>query len=145
MTIADVAPTTGQVVRRDVEPQLGRRHRRLHHLQLDWEEQEWPSSRPVRSGVVSNPIPVFIHPIVTSLVLGSPSTDCTTDPATNCSPAAVNSVTVDQRCLWLPDVDHLSHQPDDRIDRLLHHSSEYRLCGHARLRPIPQQVACRRA
>jgi hypothetical protein len=35
-------------------------------------------------GVVSNPIPVFIHPTVTSIVLGPASTNCTTDPASNC-------------------------------------------------------------
>jgi hypothetical protein len=35
-------------------------------------------------GVVSNAIPVFIHPIVTSIVLGSASKNCTTDPASNC-------------------------------------------------------------
>jgi hypothetical protein len=39
-------------------------------------------------GVTSNPIPVFVHPVVTSIVLGSPSSNCVTDPATNCSPAA---------------------------------------------------------
>jgi hypothetical protein len=43
-------------------------------------------------GVSSNPIPVFVHPIVNSVVLGTPSTDCTSlDPASNCSPASVNS------------------------------------------------------
>ncbi|MES2390715.1 MAG: hypothetical protein V4555_03680 [Acidobacteriota bacterium] len=36
-------------------------------------------------GAVSNAIPVFIHPVVTSIQLGSPSTNCTTDPATNCA------------------------------------------------------------
>jgi hypothetical protein len=41
-------------------------------------------------GVTSNPLPVFVHPEVTSIVLGAPSTSCATDPATNCSPAAVN-------------------------------------------------------
>ena len=35
-------------------------------------------------GVVSNPIPVFIHPVVTSIVLG-PAGNCTTDPASNCT------------------------------------------------------------
>ncbi|HEX3569703.1 MAG TPA: hypothetical protein VHU44_02660 [Acidobacteriaceae bacterium] len=40
------------------------------------------------SGVTSNPIPIFIHAVVTSIVLGAPSTNCTSDPATNCSPAA---------------------------------------------------------
>ena len=40
------------------------------------------------NGITSNPIPVFVHPVVTSIVLGTPSTSCATDPATNCSPAA---------------------------------------------------------
>jgi hypothetical protein len=39
-------------------------------------------------GATSNPIPVYVHGVVTSIVLGTPSTDCVTDPATNCSPAA---------------------------------------------------------
>ena len=34
--------------------------------------------------VVSNPIPVYVHPVVTSIVLGPASTNCGTDPATNC-------------------------------------------------------------
>lgn len=41
-------------------------------------------------GVTSNPLPVYIHPVVTSVVLGSPSTDCINDPATNCSTASAN-------------------------------------------------------
>ncbi len=36
------------------------------------------------SGVVSNPLPVFVHPLVTSIVLGAPSGNCNTDPASNC-------------------------------------------------------------
>jgi hypothetical protein len=48
-------------------------------------------------GAVSNAIPVYIHPVVTSVELGSPSTNCTTDPATNCTcpglPAATTSAT----------------------------------------------------
>ena len=36
-------------------------------------------------GATSNPIAVYIHPVVTSVVLGSPSTNCLTDPASNCS------------------------------------------------------------
>jgi hypothetical protein len=39
-------------------------------------------------GASSNPLPIYIHPVVTSVVLGPPSTDCLNDPATNCSPAA---------------------------------------------------------
>lgn len=43
----------------------------------------------------SNPVPVYIHPVVTSIVLGSPTADCKADPdpATNCSPAASNETT----------------------------------------------------
>jgi len=37
------------------------------------------------NGATSNPIAVSVHPIVTSVVLGSPSTDCINDPATNCT------------------------------------------------------------
>ena len=45
--------------------------------------------------VSSNPLPIYVHPVVTSVVLGVPSTDCIHDPATNCSPAAfINSPTV---------------------------------------------------
>ncbi len=43
------------------------------------------------SGASSNSLPIFIHPVVTSVVLGPLSTDCLHDPATNCSPAAFNT------------------------------------------------------
>jgi len=39
-------------------------------------------------GASSNPLPIYVHPVVTSVVLGPLSTDCVNDPATNCSPAA---------------------------------------------------------
>lgn len=42
-------------------------------------------------GAASNSLPVFVHPVVTSVVLGPLSTDCLHDPATNCSPAAFNN------------------------------------------------------
>lgn len=46
------------------------------------------------SGVTSNPLPIFIHPVVTSIVLGGPSSNCTTDPTTACCPlATVGAVT----------------------------------------------------
>jgi hypothetical protein len=35
-------------------------------------------------GATSNALPVFVHPVVTSIVLGPASTNCTTDPASNC-------------------------------------------------------------
>ena len=37
-------------------------------------------------GVTSNAIPVFVHPIVTSIQLGAPSVDCDKDFASNCFP-----------------------------------------------------------
>jgi len=39
-------------------------------------------------GASSNALPVYVHPVVTSVLLGPLSTDCLNDPATNCSPAA---------------------------------------------------------
>lgn len=36
------------------------------------------------NGVGSNQIVVYVHPIVTDIELGLPSTDCVADPATNC-------------------------------------------------------------
>jgi hypothetical protein len=39
-------------------------------------------------GVTSNPIPIFVHPVVTSIVLGGPSSNCSTDPTTACCPLA---------------------------------------------------------
>jgi trimeric autotransporter adhesin len=38
------------------------------------------------NGVSSNPIPIFVHPIVTSIVLGGLSANCSTDPTTACCP-----------------------------------------------------------
>jgi len=46
------------------------------------------------NGVTSNAIPVYTHPVVTSVVLGTPTTDCTTDPTTNCCPLAVANTTI---------------------------------------------------
>jgi trimeric autotransporter adhesin len=43
------------------------------------------------AGASSNSLPIFVHPVVTSVQFGPPSTNCTTDPATNCSPAAYNT------------------------------------------------------
>ncbi len=35
-------------------------------------------------GATSNSLPIFVHPVVTSIVVGPPSTNCATDTATNC-------------------------------------------------------------
>jgi hypothetical protein len=37
------------------------------------------------SGAVSNAIPVYVHPVVTGIVLGPESLNCNTDPGTDCS------------------------------------------------------------
>ena len=37
-------------------------------------------------GVTSNPLPIFVHPVVTSIVLGGPSSNCATDQTTACCP-----------------------------------------------------------
>jgi hypothetical protein len=44
------------------------------------------------AGVTSNPLPIFVHPVVTGIVLGGPSSNCTTDPTTACCPLAVNPI-----------------------------------------------------
>jgi hypothetical protein len=43
------------------------------------------------SGGSSNALPIYVHPVVTSVVLGPLSTDCVNDPATNCSAAALST------------------------------------------------------
>ncbi len=35
-------------------------------------------------GATSNQLPIFVHPVVTSIIVGAPSTNCSTDLATNC-------------------------------------------------------------
>jgi len=46
------------------------------------------------NGATSNPLPIFVHPVVTSIVLGGPSSNCSTDPTTACCPlATVGAVT----------------------------------------------------
>lgn len=46
------------------------------------------------NGATSNPLPIFVHPVVTNIVLGGPSSNCTTDPTTACCPlASVGAVT----------------------------------------------------
>ena len=50
------------------------------------------------NGASSNPLPVFVHPVVTSVVLGSPTAtaNCSTDPdaSSNCCPLAAQATVV---------------------------------------------------
>jgi hypothetical protein len=45
-------------------------------------------------GAVSNAIPVYVHPIVTSIVIGNPTNNCSTDPDTSCCPVTAAPVVV---------------------------------------------------
>jgi hypothetical protein len=87
MTIADVQPTTGKLCAGTWNRNTG------------GGIPDFTTCNPTnKSGTVyvvasgdgasSNPLPIFVHPVVTSVVLGPLSTDCINDPATNCSPAA---------------------------------------------------------
>ena len=92
MTIADVEPTTGKLCAGTWNRNTG------------GGIPDFTTCNPTnKSGTVfviasgdgasSNPLPIFVHPVVTSVVLGPLSTDCLHDPATNCSPAAFNTQT----------------------------------------------------
>src|SRR5437764_6794256 len=87
MTIADVQPTTGKLCAGTWNRNTG------------GGIPDFTTCNPTnKSGTVyviasgdgasSNPLPIFVHPVVTSVVLGPLSTNCANDPATNCSPAA---------------------------------------------------------
>ena len=92
MTIADVEPTTGKLCAGTWNRNTG------------GGIPDFTTCNPTnKSGTVfviasgdgasSNPLPIFVHPVVTSVVLGPLSTDCVNDPATNCSPAAFTTQT----------------------------------------------------
>jgi hypothetical protein len=92
MTIADVEPTTGKLCAGTWNRNTG------------GGIPDFTTCNPTnKSGTVfvvasgdgasSNPLPIFVHPVVTSVVLGPLSTDCINDPATNCSPAAFTTQT----------------------------------------------------
>ena len=92
MTIADVEPTTGRLCAGTWNRNTG------------GGIPDFTTCNPTnKSGTVyvvasgdgasSNPLPIFVHPVVTSVVLGPLSTDCINDPATNCSPAAFTTQT----------------------------------------------------
>jgi hypothetical protein len=64
-------------------------------------------------GASSNPLPVYVHPIATSVVLGPASTDCINDPATNCSPASVNSAIASSAITGCPTSALYTSNPQD--------------------------------
>jgi trimeric autotransporter adhesin len=87
MTIADVNPTTGQLC-------AGTWNRNTGGGIPDFTTCN-PTNKSGTAYVIasgqgasSNALPIYVHAVVTSVVLGPLSTNCLTDPATNCSPAA---------------------------------------------------------
>jgi hypothetical protein len=93
MTIADIQPTTGRLCG-------GTWNRNSGGGVADYTTCNATGKSGIAyitataNGAVSNPLPVYVHPIVTSVVLGAPSAtanDCATNPSTNCSPAATNT------------------------------------------------------
>ncbi|SFS20870.1 hypothetical protein SAMN05421771_3913 [Granulicella pectinivorans] len=96
MTIADVNPATGQLC-------AGTWNRNVGGGIADYTTCN-PTNKTgiayvtaAADSTTSNPLPVFVHPIVTSIVLGSPTptASCATDPdpSTNCCAVAQNAST----------------------------------------------------
>jgi len=93
MTIADVVPTTGRLC-------AGTWNRNTGGGIADFTYCTPTGKSGIAyiaasfNGATSNPLPVFVHPVVTSIVLGGPSSNCSTDPTTACCPlATVGAVT----------------------------------------------------
>jgi trimeric autotransporter adhesin len=93
MTIADVNPTSGRVC-------AGTWNRNTGGGIADYTtcipNNKTGTTYVVASaqGASSNPLPIYVHAVATSVVLGPLSSDCLNDPATNCSPAVfINSPT----------------------------------------------------
>jgi hypothetical protein len=87
MTIADVQPTTGKLC-------AGTWNRNSGGGIPDFTYCTATNTSGVAyvtasaGGVTSNPLPIFVHPVVTGIVLGGPSSNCSTDPTTACCPLA---------------------------------------------------------
>ena len=87
MTLADVQPTTGRLC-------AGTWNRNTGGGIADYTVCN-PTNKSGTAyisasadGATSNPLPIFVHPVVTSIVLGGSSSNCTTDPADNYCPLA---------------------------------------------------------
>jgi len=87
MTIADVQPTTGRLC-------AGTWNRNSGGGIADFTYCTPTNKSGIAyvdaafNGATSNPLPIFVHPVVTSIVLGGPSSNCSTDPTTACCPLA---------------------------------------------------------
>ena len=93
MTLADIVPTTGRICAGTWNRNTGGGI--ADYTVCNVTNKTGTAYITASAGSVSsNPIPVFVHPVITSVVLGAPSAgnECTgPDPATNCSSAATNT------------------------------------------------------
>lgn len=91
MTLADVQPTTGRICGGTWNRNTGGGIPDYTYC-IPTNKSGTAYVAASANGVTSNPLPVFIHPVVTSIVLGGPSSNCTTDPTTACCPLATTGV-----------------------------------------------------
>ena len=90
---ADINPSTGQVC-------AGTWNRNTGGGIADYTTCTPPPAKPssflayvtaTAEGASSNAIPVYVHSVPSSITIGTPSTDCTNNPTTNCCPYAVTA------------------------------------------------------
>ncbi|MDW5266331.1 MULTISPECIES: YncE family protein [Acidobacteriaceae] len=94
--VVDVQPTTGRVCAGHWNRNSGAGVADFTYCQITNKTGTF-SVVASADGANSNPLPVYVHPTVTNVILGPPSAtsaDCLgSDPATNCSPAAYSTST----------------------------------------------------
>jgi hypothetical protein len=90
MTIADVQPTTGRLCAGTWNRNSGAGVADYTYC-IPTNKSGTALITASAEGASSNALPVYVHPTVTNVILGTPSTDCSGDPATNCSPAAYST------------------------------------------------------
>jgi hypothetical protein len=86
MFLADVNPSSGQICAGSWNRNSGAGVADYTTCTFDPKKNKVGTAYVTASaeGVTSNPIAIYVHPIVTSVLLGLPSTNCVTDPASNC-------------------------------------------------------------
>ena len=85
MTIADVQPTTGRLCGGTWNRNSGGGIPDYTYC-IPTNKSGTAYISASADGVTSNPLPIFVHAVVTSIVLGGPSSNCSTDPTTACCP-----------------------------------------------------------
>ena len=103
MTLADVQPTTGRLCAGNWNRNTGGGIADYTTCNVTGNTGTAYIVASPNGGAVgsSNPIPIYVHPVVTSIQLGLASSDCLNDPATNCSPAATTATSNNAGCTIL--------------------------------------------